>query len=99
MEARVSRGRIRPGKMDEFLAMTRETVRLVYRKQKGFRGFLLLTDKGQNGAVAVSLWKTAEDRAAHEGSELYQNRMAEVAPLGDGRPAVQYFEVGILETV
>lgn len=99
MEARISRGRILPGKMDEFIAMTRETVRLVYHKQKGFRGFLLLTEKGQNGAVAVSLWEMAEDRVAHEGSELYQNRMAEVAPLGDGRPTVEYFEVGILETV
>jgi quinol monooxygenase YgiN len=99
MEARVSRGRIRPGKIDEFVTMTQKTVRQVYRKQKGFRGFLLLTDRSQNEAVAISLWETAEDRTAHEGSDLYQNRMVEIAPLGDGRPAVEYFQVGILETL
>ena len=99
MEARMSRGRIRKDKMDEFVYMTQETVRQVYCKQKGFRGFLLLTDRSQNGAVAISLWQTAEDRTAHEASALYQNRMREVAPFGDGRPAVEYFEVGILETV
>lgn len=99
MEARVSRGQIRPGKLDEFVSETQETVRRVYRKQPGFRGFLLLTDPSQNRAVAVSLWERSADRMAHEESDLYQNRMAEVAPLGDGRPTVEYFEVGILETV
>ena len=99
MEARVSRGQVRAGKLDEFVSMTQETVRRVYRKQPGFRGFMLLTDRSQNRAVAISLWETAEDRTAHEGSDLYQNRMVEIAPLGDGRPAVEYFQVGILETL
>lgn len=99
MEAGVSRGQIREGMLHEFVTMTQETVRRVYRKQKGFRGFLLLTDRSQNGAVAISLWDSSADRMAHEASDLYQNRMAEVAPLGDGRPTVEYFEVGLLETV
>lgn len=99
MEARVSRGQIRPGKLDEFVTETQETVRRVYRKQPGFRGFLLLTDASQNRAVAISLWESPADRMAHEASDHYQNRMAEVASLGDGRPAVEYLEVGILETI
>ncbi len=99
MEARVSRGRIRPGKMDEFVTMTQETVRQVYREQEGFRGFLLLTAHNQDGVVAISLWETVQDRRAHEASDLYQNRMAEVAPLGDGRPAVEYFDAAIVETL
>jgi quinol monooxygenase YgiN len=98
MEARVSRGQVRPGKMDEFVTMTKETVRQVYRKQKGCRGFLLLTDRSQNRAVAISLWETVQDRMAHEASDPYKNRMAEVAPLGDGRPTVEYLDAAIVET-
>jgi quinol monooxygenase YgiN len=99
MEARVSSGQIRHGKMDEFVTMTKETVRQVYRKQKGFRGFMLLTDRSQNRAVAISLWETAQDRMTHEASDLYQNRVAEVAPLGDGRPTVEYLDAAIVETL
>jgi quinol monooxygenase YgiN len=98
MEARVSRGQVRAGKLDEFVSMTQETVRRVYRKQPGFRGFMLLTDRSQNRAVAISLWETVQDRMAHEASDLYQNRMAEVAPLGDRRPAVKYLDASIVET-
>ncbi len=95
MNARISRGSIQPGKMDEFVAATRETVESVYKKHKGFKGFLLLTDGNANEAVSISLWETAADMAAHEIGEDYQRRMAEVLPLSDGRPALEHFEVRI----
>jgi heme-degrading monooxygenase HmoA/predicted Zn-ribbon and HTH transcriptional regulator len=81
--------------MAGFIAATEETVRRVYEQQPGFRGFWLLTDPAANTAMSISLWDSEADILAHEASDIYHQRMAEVAPLGDGHPVSGHYEVAI----
>ncbi len=72
MVARVTRYRIRPGKVEEFAA-TVESLTGALDKLDGFRVFLLLRGENPDGrdATALSVWDTVEQMKTSENDKFY----------------------------
>jgi len=72
MIARVTRFRIRPGKVEEFAA-TAETLMAAMGKLDGFRVFLLLRGENPGGrdATAISVWDSIEQMKSSENDTFY----------------------------
>lgn len=81
MYARVSIARAQPGKLDEVIAIHRDSVLPACKQQQGFRGLYLLQDPHTNHGMTITLWETEEDMAAGESSGHYQAQVAGIADL------------------
>ena len=79
MIARVTRYRIRPGKVEEFAA-TAESCMAAMQKLKGFHAVLLLRGENPDGrdATSISVWDSAEDLKSSENDALYYDALARV---------------------
>ena len=55
MYARVSTAEVQPGRLDELLSVSRDSVLPAAQQQQGFRGGLWLTDPHTNKAMIVTL--------------------------------------------
>jgi quinol monooxygenase YgiN len=64
MHARVNVTEWNPEKAEEGIRLTEETIIPSYQQQPGFRGYFLLTEKGGERAMAITMWETEEDMAA-----------------------------------
>ncbi len=72
MIARVTRYRIRPGKVEEFAA-TSESLMAALDKLAGFRVLLLLRgeDPGGRDATSISVWDSVEHLKSSENNAFY----------------------------
>ncbi len=61
MHARVNATEWNPEEVDKGMRLTEETIIPSYQEQPGFRGYILLTEPGGTGAMAITLWETEED--------------------------------------
>ena len=76
MYARVSTAQVQPGRLDELLSVSRDSVLpAAQQQQQGFRGGLWLTDPDTNKAMIVTLWETREDTEAGERSGCYREQV------------------------
>ena len=64
MHARVNYRQIPPDRMDEAISIYRDSVLPRHIGAKGFKGGLVLTDRGAGKAIAISLWETEADLTA-----------------------------------
>ena len=48
MHARVVTNQLKPGKMDEWVTIVRDSIVPAARQQKGFKGFVMLKDPNTN---------------------------------------------------
>ena len=72
MVARVTRYRIRPGKVEEFIS-TAESLMGMLDKLEGFRAFFLLRGENPDGrdATSVSMWDSVEHMKSSENDKFY----------------------------
>lgn len=79
MTARVTRFRIRFGKVEEF-ATRAESLMAAMGKLAGFRVLLLLRgeDPGGRDAMSISVWDSVEDLKSSENDALYYEALARV---------------------
>jgi len=72
MVARVTRYRIRPGKVEEFAA-TIESLMSALDRLEGFRLFLMVRGEDPSGrdATSISIWESTEQMKSNENSRLY----------------------------
>jgi heme-degrading monooxygenase HmoA len=79
MIARVTRFRIRLGKVEEF-ATTAESLMATMDKLAGFRVLLLLRgeDPGGRDATSISVWDSAEDLNNSENDTFYYDALVRV---------------------
>ena len=61
MHARVNATEWNPEEVDKGIRLTEETIIPSYQEQPGFRGYILLTEPGGTGAMAIPLWETEAD--------------------------------------
>lgn len=69
-----------PGKVDEIVRIMRESILPAARQQKGYRGLVLLLDRGTGKCLVSSQWATAADLKATETSGYFQAQVAKVQP-------------------
>ena len=94
MFAQVVRVQIQPGKVDEAIAIFKDSVMPAAQQQKGFRNGYLLVDRSANGGIGLSLWETEADVAALATSGFYQEQVAKFATVFAGPPEREVYEVG-----
>jgi len=72
MVARVTRYRIRPGRVEEFIS-TAESLMGMLDKLEGFRAFFLLRGENPDGrdATSVSMWDSVEHMKSSENDKFY----------------------------
>ena len=58
MYARVVPSQLKPGKMDEWIAILRDSIVPGVQQQKGFKGFVVLADPNTNKCIPYSVWET-----------------------------------------
>ena len=76
MIMRITWGKLRPGKWDEYEQTYRSTVVAKSRDIKGLRDRWLTQDTADKDAgFAVSLWDSLEDMRAYEQSTFYQQEI------------------------
>ena len=98
MYARVTTGFVQPGKGDELIQYTRETLVSLYPQQQGFQGALFLIDRRANKAIAITLWETEAEMAAGEESRgYYREQLAKMAHWFAAAPVREAYEVSVHE--
>ena len=92
MHARVTTFQLKPGKLDELLKITRESIAPVVKQQKGIQRAIVLKDRKANRVIAITLWDTEADLGAMDTSGSYQKTIDTVAHVLDGEPVREIFE-------
>ena len=95
MYARVSTAEVQPGKMDELVSVSRDSVLPAAQQQQGFKGGLWLTDPDTNKAMIVTLWETREDMEAGEQSGYYREQVGKFADILAGDVVREAYDVSI----
>jgi len=95
MKARVVNVQVQPGKTFEAVNIYRDSVVPASKKQKGFKGALLVTDPDTGKGLSITLWETEADMKAGESSGYYQEQIAKLAVVMAAPPAMQHYDVSV----
>ncbi len=95
MYSQVLRVNIQPGKMDEGIAIFKDSVAPAIHGRSGFQSARLLVDRAGNKIMAVSFWDSQEDEASLTSSSSYQEQVAKFAALFAGPPEVEVYEEAV----
>jgi heme-degrading monooxygenase HmoA len=82
-------------KIDEAIRIVRDAIMPTLKEQKGFKGQLLLTQRGTGKAVSINVWETEGDLTAFETNPLYRELMGKLADVLAGPPAGERYEVSV----
>ena len=97
MFARITTMHVRTDFMERAIEIYRSSVVPAARKQRGFRGAVLLSDKGSGKGLSISLWDREADAVANEENNFYQEQLLKFMAMFAMGPAREGFEVDVLE--
>ncbi len=95
MYASVVELQVWPADVDEMVRVYRERVAPDIKKESGFKGAFLMTDRWSGTGMAIALWETEEDREAGEASEFHQEQVSHFADLFTETPVRKHYEVRV----
>lgn len=96
MQARVVMNQIQPGKVDEWLAIIRESIVPALKEQEGFEGFVALIDREHDQSIGHSMWASAGALAASETSGNYQQQIAKLGSVLAAPPVRGVYQVTVV---
>ena len=86
---------IKPGKMDEAIAIFKDSVAPAIHGWKGLQSGRMLVDRAGNKIMAVSFWDSEADEASLQSSDAYKEQVAKLAALFAGPPEVEVYEESV----
>jgi heme-degrading monooxygenase HmoA len=95
MFARLTKMKVKPGKMKELEHRTRTITLLENKAKEGFHGAMLLIDQRSGNTIGLSLWDTEEALIAVEESGHYEASMAGYTDIFDGDFEREVYEVAV----
>jgi quinol monooxygenase YgiN len=101
MYARTWRFTILPGKLDEFTESVR-TLLPQARKERGFRGFLVLRSRSSDSktrCTMIALWQSREHLRASDEGLFLPRALAHLITCSEGYPVIQEQEVLLNELI
>ncbi len=98
MYAAVNYTQIQPGKMNEAIAIVRDSIMPAAQDQQGYRGGFLLTDPNADKAIVIGLWETEADAPADDAGGWYQEQVSKFAQLIAGPVVRELYEVSAGES-
>jgi quinol monooxygenase YgiN len=96
MVARVVTNQLKPGKMDEWINIARNSIVPAVKKEKGFKGFVILVDRSSGKSIGYSIWETETDLKANESSGFYQEQIAKLKDVLAMPPVREIYELTVL---
>ncbi len=95
MYSQVLRVNIQPGKMDEAIAIFKDSVAPAIHGWSGLQIGRLLVDRAGNKIMAVSFWASQADETGLQSSGPYQEQVAKFSALFAGPPEVEVYEEAV----
>jgi len=96
MHARWASLQVKPGRIDEFVRIFRDSMLPPAKAQKGFRGVFMLTNRDSGKAVGASLWESEADaRAVETSSGSFGAQADHVRDIIDDVPVMEYYEISV----
>jgi quinol monooxygenase YgiN len=96
MYARVVANQIQAGKMDEWLALIRDSIVPALKGQNGFLGFVVLVDREHDKSIGYSMWASEADLAASESSGHYQQQIGKLGAVLAAPPVRDAYELTVV---
>jgi len=81
--------------IDDAVKLFRTSVIPGAKKQKGFRGACLMTDRKTGKATAVTFWQAEADALANEENLFFQNQLVKFMPYFAGPPIREGYSVSV----
>jgi len=82
-----------PDMTDEAISIIRDIILPNAKKQKGFKGALLLRDVDTDKSLVITLWTTVEDLMASSPPEVIQADLDRLEELTSGTPTQEIYGV------
>lgn len=96
MYARVTNFQISPYRLDEAIGVLREQVVPTIQQQNGFKGYLMLVDRGTGNSINITLWEEEADRqVTGPNSEYYRDAIGKLVPFLTDTPLIEDLELVI----
>ena len=95
MYSQVLRVNIQPGKMEEAIAIFKDSVAPAIHGWSGLQIGRLLVDRAGNKIMAISFWDSQADEASLTSSSSYLEQVAKFAALFAGPPEVEVYEEAV----
>ena len=96
MYARLTVIHVKEDRIDEAIKLYEESVVPEAKKQKGYQGAFLLTDRKTGDGISLTLWESEEDAGANEESLYYQEQLVKFIPLFKTlKPIREGYEVSV----
>ena len=92
MYSQVLRVNIQPGKMDEAIAIFKDSIAPATHGWSGLQIGRMLVDRAGNKIMAISFWDSQADEASLTSSSSYQEQVGKLAALFAGPPEVDVYE-------
>ena len=97
MFARVSFGTFPGNKNDEITKIQSNSIYPAVKSQKGYKGYLVLSNPQTGEGITISIWETEADMKATEASGFYRQQVAKLMPHLSSPPSMKQFDVVIKE--
>ena len=96
MHARVITHRVREGNLDHVIRVIRQRIAPAARRQPGFAGFVLMSDRKTRYVVSTSYWETEADMLASGTAQYLQEQISYLINYLSGLPDIEYYEVDMM---
>ncbi len=95
MHARVTITQTRATDSDKAISISRDQILPIAKAQKGFKGYLLLSNPKTGKGITVTLWETEADMIANEKSKYYDGVLGKVRQLFAAAPVTEHYDVAV----
>lgn len=96
MYARMTVAQPQAERFDDAVSSVETVFMAAAREQRGYQGFLLLTDRETQRLVGISLWETEDDlRNSSSSSGYYQSGISAFAEMLASPPETSTFDVSL----
>ncbi len=96
MFARLTTLNVKLDKVDEAIGIYKKSVLPAARKQKGFVGACLLSDRRTGKGLSLTFWKSEEDALANERNLYYQEQLVKFVSVLQTPPIREGYEVALM---
>jgi heme-degrading monooxygenase HmoA len=95
MYARLTCIHVVPDKVQEAIQLYKKSVVPAAKKQKGFKGLLLLTDPQSGNGLSITLWTSEKAAQATEENRYYQEQLVKFINLYTSPPSREGYQVSL----
>jgi quinol monooxygenase YgiN len=88
--------RVREANIDRLIDVLQYSVIPAAEKQEGFASFIVLSDRGSDKVVCISMWATEEDMLASEREEFFQEQISRVIGVVAGPPVIEHYQLDVM---